>query len=207
MSSTEITAELEPDPPAGTDTTSGDRAPLPQRRQAVVFLSTFVGLLVLFQLFFYSESAQAEGGLVHTYRVWMTHAAAWLLDLLGHRVRVMDTRIFGPRNTGLYVMAGCDGLQVMAAFAAAIVGFPVRLSSRVYGLVIGSALLVGTNVVRVATLYLSVKYTEDLTDTFHHYAWPAALIFFGLVLFFSWAAWALKRSDRAAPLEASSGKA
>ena len=183
----------------GRGTDEHSESPLATRMQTFVFLSTFVLLLVLFQLFFYSESAQIKGGAIHTYRVWMTEAAAWLLNNLGYPVVAKETYIFGQRGALLYVMAGCDGLQVTAAFAAAIVGFPVRLSSRIYGLVLGTALLLATNVVRLTTLYLSVRYTEDLTDTFHHYVWPAVLIFFGLALFFTWAVWAIKSSNRVGP--------
>jgi len=112
--------------------------------------------------------------------------AAALLSWSGVEVASVGTQLVSTLGR-LEVRHGCDGLQPIALYAAALLAFPSGMSSRAVALGAGLAVLILLNVVRVSTLYAAITFRPTWFETLHVAVWPFALLLATLSM---WALWA-----------------
>lgn len=117
------------------------------------------------------------------------------LNLLGQEVTLQGTVIHGPRFT-VNIRNGCNGVEAMLIFLAAVLAFPASSRSRLIGLALGILAIQIVNLVRVVALYLTGVYFPRIFDSSHTVIWQTIVILFGVLL---WIFWANRFAAPAAP--------
>jgi exosortase H (IPTLxxWG-CTERM-specific) len=109
-----------------------------------------------------------------------------VLNLLGQHVALRGTVIQGPRFA-VNIRNGCNGVEAMLIFLAAVLAFPAPWRWRLAGLALGILAIQVVNLVRVVSLYLTGAYFPRLFDTSHTVIWQSVVILFGVLLWVFWA--------------------
>lgn len=122
--------------------------------------------------------------------------SAEILTMLGEDVQVDGVSL--SSNTGAVELArGCDGIEPMMLFLAALFAFPARWVLKLPALFVCLPLLAALNLVRIVSLFLIGAYRPQLFVVMHTEVWQFAYILFALVLFGFWLAWAVRSRERA----------
>ena len=98
----------------------------------------------------------------------------------------------------LPIVPGCDGLEALGLFCAAVLASPVPLRSRLAFAAIGSVGVFAINILRIVSLFLVGAHFPKRFELLHWDLWPGLLI---LVIMSSWMIWA-RRAFRAHVREA-----
>jgi exosortase/archaeosortase family protein len=93
---------------------------------------------------------------------------------------------------------GCNGVETMIIFLAAVLAFPATFKSRAIGLGLGLVAIQLINLVRVVALFLTGAYFPKFFDSSHTVVWQTIVILFGVFLWIFWA----NRFAAPAPAEA-----
>ena len=174
-----------------TDTPS---MPDPRREQVlflVVFAVLVVGGFTLLSVHWVNDH------LVEPFTAWVARASGWLLAALGQEI-VRDGTILRSPDFAVNIENGCNGLETMLIFLAAVLAFPARWSARLSGLALGIVAIQAVNLVRVAALFLTGAYFPSFFDTSHTVVWQTVVILSGVLLWLLWAA-TLARPRRPEP--------
>ena len=108
------------------------------------------------------------------------------LDLLGQDVRMQGTIIRG-RRFAVNIRNGCNGVEAMLIFLAAVLAFPAPWRARLLGLAVGVVAIQAVNLVRVVALYLTGAYFPAWFDASHTVVWQTVVILFSVLLWILWA--------------------
>lgn len=120
------------------------------------------------------------------------------LNVLGQHVAMKGTVIQGPRFA-VNIRNGCNGVEAMLIFLAAVLAFPASWGSRLKGLVLGTLAIQVINLVRVVSLYLTGAYFPRIFDASHTVIWQSVVILCGVLLWVFWANRLPIRDEPAAP--------
>ena len=155
------------------------------------FVAGFAGLLALFY------ALTLAPGFTPAFRVYLrgtVAAANAVLRLLGQDTSVADTTI-SSAVFSVDVRRGCDGLEPVVLFAAAVLGFPAAGWRRKWcGLAAGVAGLLAVNLARIVSLYFIGVHWPRLFDLMHVEVWQVVFIALAIVLWAFWSQWALRRA-------------
>jgi exosortase H (IPTLxxWG-CTERM-specific) len=158
--------------------------PAASRRRQTRFLLVFL-LLVGFGFGLLSLNWVNDHLVVpFTDRIAVVSAA--LLNVLGQQVTLEGSRILGSRF-GVEILNGCNGVETMTIFAAAVLAFPAPWRARALGLAVGLVAIQLFNLVRIVALYLTGAYLPRFFDTSHTVVWQTLVIAFGVLLWMLWA--------------------
>lgn len=172
--------------PFSKNESPADATPPAKRRprREVRFLVLFVLLLGL------GFSALAlrpvNDHVVVPFTAGVARVSAVALRLLGQEIRIEGTEIYGPRFA-VAIENGCNGVETMTIFFAAILAFPAAWSSRLLGIAIGFVGIQLLNLVRVIALFLTGSYLPDFFDTSHTVVWQSVVVATSLLLWLFWA--------------------
>lgn len=161
-------------------------------------------MVVVFLLLFGTYCAFAttdlyEERVFHPYLVLNAKLAGAILVVLGHNdVRADGVSVSSP-EFGVTIARGCDGIQAMALFVAALFAFPAAWRLKLPALPVCLPLLAILNLLRIVSLYLVGIYYPDLFHVMHVDVWQAVYILFALSLFGLWLGWATWMTQSAAP--------
>lgn len=108
------------------------------------------------------------------------------LGLLGQDVRMQGTIIRGKRFA-VNIRNGCNGVEAMLIFLAAVLAFPAPWRARLLGLVVGVVAIQAVNLIRVVALYLTGAYFPSWFDASHTVVWQTVVILFSVLLWILWA--------------------
>jgi exosortase H (IPTLxxWG-CTERM-specific) len=108
------------------------------------------------------------------------------LDLLGQDVRMQGTIIRG-RRFAVNIRNGCNGVEAMLIFLAAVLAFPAPWRARLLGLVVGAVAIQVVNLIRVVALFLTGAYFPSWFDASHTVVWQTVVILFSVLLWILWA--------------------
>ena len=165
---------------------------------AIQYLGLF--LLITVALFSVLATPWAERLFVAPFTRSLVHVCALLIDLVDDRV-IADGAIlrFDDGKGAVQVLAGCNAVEVCALLTAAIIAFPGKLRYGLIGAAAGIVALQTINLLRIISLYLS-RGSQEVFEFFHHYVWDAMIGLEGLLIFFFWTRWQVRReaSDRTA---------
>ena len=133
---------------------------------------------------------------------WVARTSGEALDLLGQGV-VRDGTVLRNERFAVNIRNGCNGVETMMIFVAAVLAFSASWRARAAGLALGLIGIQTVNVVRVVALFLTGAYCPRFFDTSHTVVWQTVVILFGVVLWLFWATyWAGPRgadAHRGAP--------
>jgi exosortase/archaeosortase family protein len=176
---------------------SEGRADAPSWREAKGPALRFVlicgGLMLAFYGVFYTSPEDAPGvhAFIRGYLSLYASAAGAVLDVLGYDVKVVGTAVKVDRGL-VEVARGCDAMEPIAFFCAAVLAIQVGWRAKGIGLAAGVALLVLANLLRIIALTLvSMKWPERF-ETFHVTVGQTAYVMLTLCLWFAWVHWATR---------------
>jgi len=116
----------------------------------------------------------------------IARASGAALNLLGQNVTMQGTVIRSSRFA-VNIRNGCNGVEAMLIFLAAVLAFPASWKSRLAGLGLGILAIQVVNLIRVVALFLTGIYFPKIFDTSHTVIWQTIVILFGVVLWIFWA--------------------
>jgi exosortase H (IPTLxxWG-CTERM-specific) len=162
------------------------------RRRQVTFLVVFVVLLA--GGFTVLSLNWVNDHLVVPFTAAVARVSGVTLDLLGQDVTRQGTIIRSPRFA-VNIENGCNGVETMLIFLAAVVAFPASWRWRLVGLAAGVVAIQAVNLIRVVALFLTGAYLPDLFDASHTVIWQTLVILSGVGL---WIVWANRSTARSA---------
>ena len=109
-----------------------------------------------------------------------------VLHLLGQDVTMAGTVIRSPRFA-VNIRNGCNGVEAMLIFLAAVLAFPASWRSRLLGLGLGIVVIQVVNLIRVVALFLTGAYLPRFFDSSHTVVWQTLVILTGVLLWIFWA--------------------
>lgn len=181
-----------------TSAQAPDAVPFWRRnRRELMFLTLFVvilgGSFSLISLNWVNDHA------IEPFTAGVARVSGAALGLLGQDVRMDGTIIQSPRFA-VNIRNGCNGVETMLIFLAAVLAFPAPWKARAVGLALGFLAIQAVNLVRVVALFLTGAYFPKLFDTSHTVIWQTVVILFGVLLWVFWAnRFAAPRREPAAP--------
>jgi len=181
---------------ASAKTPPADGAPFWQRnRRELTFLILFVVLLgggfTLISINWVNDHV------IEPFTAGIARTSGVALNLLGQHVTMAGTAIHSPRFS-VNIRNGCNGVEAMLIFLAAVLAFPASWKSRLTGLALGILAIQVVNLVRVVALFLTGVYFPKIFDASHTVIWQTIVILFGVLL---WIFWANRFAVPAAPTE------
>jgi len=108
------------------------------------------------------------------------------LNLLGQHVTMRGTEIHSAKFA-VNIKNGCNGVEAMLIFLAAVLAFPATWKSKLAGLGLGFVAIQLVNLVRVVALFLTGIYFPKIFDASHTVIWQTIVILFGVLLWIFWA--------------------
>lgn len=151
---------------------------------------TFVGLfLVILSVSFTILSLQqVNDGFVEPFTGGVAEASGVALKILGQDITKTGTVIaLNGRSFAVNIRNGCNGLETMVIYLAAVLAFPAPWKARILGLVFGSIAIQAINLVRVVALFFTGAYFPKFFDSSHTVVWQTIVIAFGVFLWIFWA--------------------
>ncbi|MBI1825904.1 MAG: archaeosortase/exosortase family protein [Planctomycetes bacterium] len=122
---------------------------------------------------------------------WNARMSARILNVFREGASAYETQITSSRYS-VNIAHGCDAIEPIGLFLAAVLAFPSSLRSKLPGLIIGVGLLVLMNFVRIISLFYTGIYWPTAFDTMHIDVWQPAFVVLSLFFWVSWALWATK---------------
>ncbi|HVR11287.1 MAG TPA: exosortase H, partial [Thermoanaerobaculia bacterium] len=155
-----------------------------RNRREITFLALFVVLLG--GSFTLISVNWVNDHVIEPFTGGVAHLSGAALNLLGQHVALRGTVIQGP-HFAVNIRNGCNGIEAMLIFLAAVLAFPAPWRWRLGGLVLGILAIQVVNLVRVVSLYLTGAYLPRLFDASHTVIWQSVVILFGVLLWIFWA--------------------
>src|SRR5215210_1930463 len=153
-------------------------------RREITFLAVFLVLLggsfTLISVQWVNDHA------VEPFTAGIARVSGAVLDLLGQNVTMQGTIIRGSRFA-VNIRNGCNGVEAMLIFLAAVLAFPAPWRARLLGLALGVVAIQAVNLVRVVALYLTGAYFPAMFDASHTVVWQTIVILFSVLLWILWA--------------------
>ncbi len=152
----------------------------PEVRFLVIFLAIVIGGFTLISW------NPINNHVIEPFTGWIARVSGATLAAMGQGTAMDGTIIRSPRFA-VNIRNGCNGVEAMIIFFAAVIAFPSSWRSRAYGLAIGLVLIQLVNLVRVVALFLTGVYFPRLFDSSHTVVWQTIVILSAVVLWLMWA--------------------
>ncbi len=123
---------------------------------------------------------------IEPFTAGIAKASGATLDLIGYDVTMHGTIIQTPEFR-VNIRNGCNGVEAMLIFLAAVLAFPAPWGSRLAGLVLGILAIQLVNLIRVVALFLTGVHFPRFFDTSHTVIWQTVVILFSVLLWLFWA--------------------
>jgi len=113
-------------------------------------------------------------------------SAAIINTLTPHERVTAREGLLLTRHTKIDIKKGCEGVEVMAILAAALLAYPMQWRHRWAGIAAGIVFVYLLNIVRIVSLFYIATYRPDLFDHAHATLWQTAVILGAAAFFFIW---------------------
>ena len=183
---------------AGSSTPTRARAAASSKRPVFIFVGGFILLLGLFYALTFIPYMNRKA--LPALQALNARASAIILNIFGEGASAHDTSIVSPRDS-VSIAHGCDAIEPIGLFLAAVLAFPTSLRSKIPGLILGTAMLMIMNLVRIVSLFYTRVYWPSAFDTMHIDVWQPAFIVFSLLFWITWALWATRPAARPLPAD------
>ena len=153
-------------------------------RQEIAFLALFIA--VLGGGFTLISVNWVNDHVIEPITAGIASASRVTLNLLGQQVVQTGTVLTSPRFA-VNIRNGCNGIEALIIFVAAVLAFPATWRSRGIGLLLGTVAIQIINLVRVVALFLTGAYLPKLFESSHTVVWQTIVILFAVLLWIFWA--------------------
>ena len=154
---------------------------------ALRFLALFLSILGCYYLL--TLSPLVDRYLIYSTLECTADASGWLLSLAGRSATVHGVTIQGP-DFAIRIQRGCDPLEPIILFGAAVIAFRAPLRKKLPGILVGGLVLFALNLIRILSLCWTIRNYPGWFETVHQEWWPALFIILSLVLWVVWIRWA-----------------
>lgn len=127
-----------------------------------------------------------ETGWFAAYLEMTADVSSWLLNLFGEPTTATGATV-GTSEFSVKIARGCDALEPLGMFVAAIVAFPAAIRLKLYGIAAGLVILPIINLARVVTLYYTGVLYPEAFETMHLDVWQILFIVLTMALWLVWA--------------------
>lgn len=165
-------------------------------RDEIVFLVLFV--VILGGGFTLLSLQPVNDHAIEPFTGIVAKASGLALDVIGQGVTMNGTVIRNSRFA-VNIRNGCNGVETMIIFLAAVLAFPATAKSKAIGLAIGILAIQAVNLIRVVALFLTGVYFPAFFDSSHTVVWQTIVILSGVLL---WILWANRFATRPRPTAA-----
>jgi exosortase H (IPTLxxWG-CTERM-specific) len=153
-------------------------------RQEIQFLALFIGILAAsFTLIAWNP---VNDNVIEPFTGAIAKVSGKTLELIGQGTTMNGTVIRNARFA-VNIKNGCNGVEAMLIYFAAVLAFPAPWKSRLWGVVLGFFAIQVVNLVRVVALFLTGVYFPKLFDSSHTVIWQTVVILSGVLLWIVWA--------------------
>ncbi len=167
-----------------TNQTPSTESFLRRYRQELGFLLLFV--LILGAGFTLIAWNPVNDHVIEPFTAGIARLSGFTLNAIGQATTMEGSVIRGPRFA-VNIQNGCNGVEAMIIYFAAVLAFPAPWKSRLFGLVFGFVAIQLVNLIRVVALYLTGVYLPKLFDSSHTVVWQTIVILAGVLLWILWA--------------------
>ena len=168
-----------PPPPAAPPASAWQRY-----RRELGFLIFFV--LILGASFTLISWNPVNDRVIEPFTGAIARAGGATLNLLGQQTKMEGTVIRSSRFA-VNIRNGCNGVEAMLIYFAAVLAFPASWKSRLMGVGLGFVAIQLVNLIRVVALFLTGVYLPKLFDSSHTVVWQTLVILSGVLLWVLWA--------------------
>ena len=168
--------------------------PSAARHASYWFLARF--LVLLAALYFLVAWRPVNDRVIVPFTAGIARVSGLILRVIGEPVTMNGTTISGG-GFAVNIENGCNGIETALLFVSAVLAFPAPWRARALGAVAGLVAIQLVNLVRVVSLFWIGRHYPSLFQSSHTVIWQSAVVLFGVVLFFLWAA----RQPRPTPAE------
>jgi exosortase H (IPTLxxWG-CTERM-specific) len=153
-------------------------------RQEIRFLLLFVVILAAsFTLIAWNP---VNDHVIEPFTAAIAKASGATLELMGQGTRMQGTIIRSPRFA-VNIRNGCNGVEAMLIYFAAVLAFPATWKARLFGVAFGFVAIQLVNLIRVVALFLTGVYFPKLFDSSHTVIWQTVVILSGVLFWILWA--------------------
>lgn len=153
-------------------------------RRELAFLILFV--LILGTSFALIAWNPVNDHVIEPFTGAIARAGGAALNLIGQQTTMQGTIIRSPRFA-VNIRNGCNGVEAMLIYFAAVLAFPATWKSRLLGVAFGFVAIQLVNLIRVVALFLTGVYLPKLFDSSHTVIWQSVVILSGVLLWILWA--------------------
>ena len=153
-------------------------------RQEIGFLLIFV--LILGGGFTLLSFQPVNDNVIEPFTSGVAKVSGTVLNWIGQDIKMNGTVVRNPRFA-VNIRNGCNGVETMIIFLAAVLAFPASWKARGIGLVLGLVAIQIVNLIRVIALFLTGVYFPNFFDSSHTVVWQTIVILFGVLLWIFWA--------------------
>ena len=171
-----------------TDKTSsgndGEQSFFASYRQEILFVSIFMAILAGgFTLISWQP---VNDNVIVPFTGGVAKASGVALNVIGQGISMDGTKIRNERFA-VNIKNGCNGVETMIIFLAAVIAFPAAWKAKLAGLAIGILAIQAVNLIRVVALFLTGAYFPSFFDSSHTVVWQTIVILSGVLLWIFWA--------------------
>lgn len=153
----------------------------PQTRFLVLFPLCLLGGLALLQV-------PLIDGWVTLFTGMLVKLSAALIHLFRGQALVSGSLLSSPVNGfSVRVENGCNAVNVTILLWSAILVYPAVWMEKLKGLLAGTLVLHGVNLVRIVSLYYLGQYNLTWFEFAHLYLWESVIVIDTLAIFWGWA--------------------
>lgn len=142
---------------------------------------------------FVLQSQHVQEGPLRQFTHFVSAVSSRCLNVLGFATSGGALGISG--ETSLAIGNECNGAWAHLMLVAGIAVFPAAgVWRKLVGIVVGSVVVFGVNIVRIVSLYWLAQYYPMWLRSAHVYIWQFLMIALTLVVFAAWTEWERKRA-------------
>lgn len=165
-----------------------------KRKKIVRFLVGYLLVILAFYIFYYSGFYERylNSGFLH----FQARVSHFLLDVFEDPLYLRGTVVSSPKFS-YTIIRGCDGLEGLMIFLAAILVFPVAFRYKWKGLLVGTLTLFLINHLRIILLFYVGVYRPDYFEFAHHNIGFILYSMASVLMLLLWVEW-IRRNQRSA---------